>query len=1563
MSAPTGKQLILEEDFDENYIPSDQEIREYAKEIGIDLENEKELMWLAREGIVAPLPPEWNPCQDVTGDIYYFNFSSGESTWDHPCDEHYRRLVIQERERLQSAAATGATGSKKKKKEKKEKKDKKKKDSDKSGGLSSTLGSLPPPRGSLVSLGALDPPVLGPISGSAFPRPLGSGGLEPLKTSPRPLGALRNSGAANVLSPKKEEKVYLSMPGFDDDDEILENESSQRSSNWQLMNLHLNLDDLREGIIYEDSDGGAAARVEKRTEPEMQDISGGQSSEPPSRQDSLRGRRLSPLAARNHLNETMIEGEPFEETEYKKKTQIKYEEADEKSRDKKGDEGGGHDTPETERKPSSDYESEKKDKSDGGGIDFLLDEENLDKVGDKDDRPETVQHDDKETIECAEVMDKDVQEKEKGNNIVEDSQRNDTDVKETDYEGVVHQSTTDNDGGHDGIEEEDGESHGDLERCSLSQRKLTDDEEVLESCVASDHGETQGEREELKDELDAQKAQSAYLNEEEEAIEMFEMATIQSAQRGKEARLDVLTVSHQKRKPGKMESVNNISLLPAEHSDSSDDIKQGSSSIIVKMSEKVLDFSDLSGSVSPLEDNDDEEVKKDEMDKYIKGETAKRRLQFAVKDKAAYPKVERLVLHQSNVGSQQTATGLSSGVNLPRPETSRGRLSRTSNAQINEGETATQNYVTPLEKENFGIWKNEKKEDREEGNEWRNTEKEKSLNERSSELDRKHGNVVSGVENRNEQIMGEKKSRSFNLQETMSREEEEEKERLKREKEMRISLFMEEIKREEEAEKVQLMQKKDQRNCLLQEELRSKEQEEIKLTEESEEKLRTLKQHILSKRQEEEVRLNMESDRILEALKESALKERKRQLHKLREESEAMLKDLRITFEEEKAAERDKLETQNNLEIERLKAESDRKLRAEKKKLQEEKLSSFKREVIGTESRRELIGPRPEEQLAKYHRELSDLLVEVREEVQRDHEKKLKALREEHKKELNNIREKQLEEESAQRDRLLSTLQVDREHLQASHAHELERLHKQLDSEIEKAQLTHSHRESELQDLISQLDLRAKKLKREEEILHSKTEDVNRKRKVLGEEEEDLDKRIGVLHQVTMERDQLKLELGRMKEEQAQARELIRVVRGKKNEARREEERSKEERDKVREESRRVKEDKEQLECKVALLEEQCDRLSRRVSELEIGEEGNFSRQKDKIKVTSPSCGRRDSSLNVDDLDEPLPSSVHDSKNTILEFGGFNSSHCASIDKTKIFLEKESSLLLQKQNLHVAHSNSTQQSNMEGKEAGSFSELQQMVKNGNAFNRRKEQLKQLDTSIADESFLQDAFLLAGERKVTFDVTDSDLSSTVDPPYETGCGLTFLAKVQESQHHISGQLNTVLGALGSLAQKQSNTSLPAFPAALSHSTPTTRSSTTPGPTPFGQPNPLWLSSTQSGPRPTVYPDSCIKSGLRTAEDLTLRRWREIFPAAALNTSTLKTYTSPVSYTPASLHVQKSVKVDGRKLQNLIESNKRWLEMRKKDNSIPLFTRYQASSAQSNLIQLGLDDKDRIRVYHY
>jgi hypothetical protein len=58
----------------------------------MDKEKDMELLWIAKEGLKAPLPNPWKPCQTQDGDIFYFNFESGESVWDHPCDEHYRKV-------------------------------------------------------------------------------------------------------------------------------------------------------------------------------------------------------------------------------------------------------------------------------------------------------------------------------------------------------------------------------------------------------------------------------------------------------------------------------------------------------------------------------------------------------------------------------------------------------------------------------------------------------------------------------------------------------------------------------------------------------------------------------------------------------------------------------------------------------------------------------------------------------------------------------------------------------------------------------------------------------------------------------------------------------------------------------------------------------------------------------------------------------------------------------------------------------------------------------------------------------------------------------------------------------------------------------------------------------------------------------------------------------------------------------------------------------------------------------------------------------------------------------
>ncbi|CAD5115821.1 DgyrCDS4761 [Dimorphilus gyrociliatus] len=97
-------QTILEEEYDEDYQPTEDDIREYASVIGINPDTEPELMWLARDGITAALPDHWKPCQDERGEIYYFNFQTGASIWDHPCDELYKERVQKERQKLHSGA-------------------------------------------------------------------------------------------------------------------------------------------------------------------------------------------------------------------------------------------------------------------------------------------------------------------------------------------------------------------------------------------------------------------------------------------------------------------------------------------------------------------------------------------------------------------------------------------------------------------------------------------------------------------------------------------------------------------------------------------------------------------------------------------------------------------------------------------------------------------------------------------------------------------------------------------------------------------------------------------------------------------------------------------------------------------------------------------------------------------------------------------------------------------------------------------------------------------------------------------------------------------------------------------------------------------------------------------------------------------------------------------------------------------------------------------------------------------------------------------------------------------
>jgi centrosomal protein CEP164 len=67
---------IMEEELDEDYEPTEEEIIDYAKYLGMDANMDRDLFYIAKEGLKAPLPGPWKPCKSPDGDIYYFNFET-----------------------------------------------------------------------------------------------------------------------------------------------------------------------------------------------------------------------------------------------------------------------------------------------------------------------------------------------------------------------------------------------------------------------------------------------------------------------------------------------------------------------------------------------------------------------------------------------------------------------------------------------------------------------------------------------------------------------------------------------------------------------------------------------------------------------------------------------------------------------------------------------------------------------------------------------------------------------------------------------------------------------------------------------------------------------------------------------------------------------------------------------------------------------------------------------------------------------------------------------------------------------------------------------------------------------------------------------------------------------------------------------------------------------------------------------------------------------------------------------------------------------------------------------
>lgn len=113
-SVPSSSIAILEEKIDESYEPTEKEIRDYAEWLGMDPDKDKDLLWIAARGLKTPLPKPWQPCESGGGEVFYFNPETGESQWDHPCDDELRALYKTEKEKL-GDVAKGSTDTAKEK--------------------------------------------------------------------------------------------------------------------------------------------------------------------------------------------------------------------------------------------------------------------------------------------------------------------------------------------------------------------------------------------------------------------------------------------------------------------------------------------------------------------------------------------------------------------------------------------------------------------------------------------------------------------------------------------------------------------------------------------------------------------------------------------------------------------------------------------------------------------------------------------------------------------------------------------------------------------------------------------------------------------------------------------------------------------------------------------------------------------------------------------------------------------------------------------------------------------------------------------------------------------------------------------------------------------------------------------------------------------------------------------------------------------------------------------------------------------------------------------------------
>ncbi|XP_078195678.1 centrosomal protein of 164 kDa isoform X17 [Callithrix jacchus] len=837
-------------------------------------------------------------------------------------------------------------------------------------------------------------------------------------------------------------------------------------------------------------------------------------------------------------------------------------------------------------------------------------------------------------------------------------------------------------------------------------------------------------------------------------------------------------------------------------------------------------------------------------------------------------------------------------------------------------------------------------------------------------------------------------------------------------KQEKMEQLLEKLCQEEEEDILWLHQQKEKSLSSLKEQLqKATEEEEARMREEESQRLSWLRAQVQSSAQADEDHIRAEQEASLQKLREelesqqqaerAALEEKNRQmLERLKEEMEALekseqaalntvkekaLQQLREQLEGERKEAVARLEKEHSAELERLCSSLEAK--------HQEVVSSLQKKIEEAQQKEETqlqkclgqVEHRVHQKayhMIEYEQELSSLLREKRQEVEEEHERRLDKMKEEHHQVMAKAREQYEAEERKLRAELLGHLTGELERLQRAHERELETVRQEQHNRLEDLRRRHREQERKLHDLEMELETRAKDVKARLAQLEVQEETARRDKQQL----------LDVQRQVALKSEEATATHQHLEEAQKEHTHLLQL-----NQQLR----------KILDELQACK---LELESQVDLLQAQSQQLQKHISSLEAEAQKKQHLLREVTVEESNAAPQFEPDLHIEDLRKSLgtnqakevSSSFSQSKEDLHldSLSSHNVLHYLSAEgvalrSAKEFLVQQTRSMRRRQTaLKAAQQHwrrelaSAQEvakdppdikaledmhKNLE-KETRRLDEMKSAMRKGhNLLKKKEETLNQLESSLWEEA--SDEGSLGGaptKKAVTFDLSDMDSLSSES---SESCSLPHIAstptlafhnihELSHSLRQISSQLSSVLSIVDSLNSQSPPPLLTStqahLPPRASKSTPTTTyygslarfsasSSATPTSTQWA-----W----DSGPGPSI-PSSVAQ----TVDDFLLEKWRKYFPSGIpLLSNGPGPLENRLGYVSASeqlrllQHSHSQVpEVGSTTFQGIIEANRRWLDHVKNDPKLHLFSSAPKPTATLSLVQLGLDEHNRVKVF--